>query len=520
MDTFIPSQIMGTDTLPAAIFGIKDQGKTQGFPFSAGTKISETAILGWELCGTSLSFLYHLQYDGNCERVIKFRKSEIEKHLRARSVVKSIHCPSVLSVLEEGVFEGYPYEIYPLCENGSLSGNVLTESELKERVLPFLCDAVEVLHRKKILHNDIKPSNIFWDNSRKKILLGDFGSVSGFQGECISFSPEYAAPEVLYSERRKRGMESDCYSIGMTMLTLLNGKNPLQGMSYNQICLIHEEGFEWAGDFSAELKMLISGLLRKNPFSRKKIADIQKWCQGNTCILLEGKKEKNYEQRKIKPFVFIHVDSSTEYIMDISSLTKEIYKNWEYGKLIIEGREFREFLSQFGMEYLKTLEKCLQEFDKDNALFMTLQSLCPCKDFGWKGDIYEDLEDYTCFLSENLEHENAISFFQSGMLRFYLQQNGGTKEQLEFVKQLEDRAYRNKKLAVSQLLSGLFGENSFLFQAKKFENLEQLIQWVCNEADLDEITDYLINSDAFESWMIFLGYPGFVNSIKKQMERE
>ena len=47
MDTFIPSQIMGTDTLPAAIFGIKDQGKTQGFPFSAGTKISETAILGW-----------------------------------------------------------------------------------------------------------------------------------------------------------------------------------------------------------------------------------------------------------------------------------------------------------------------------------------------------------------------------------------------------------------------------------------------------------------------------------------
>ena len=77
MDTFIPSQIMGTDTLPAAIFGIKDQGKTQGFPFSAGTKISETSILGWELCGTSLSFLYHLQYDGNCERVIKFRKSEI-----------------------------------------------------------------------------------------------------------------------------------------------------------------------------------------------------------------------------------------------------------------------------------------------------------------------------------------------------------------------------------------------------------------------------------------------------------
>ena len=35
MDTFIPSQIMGTDTLPAAIFGIKDQGKTQGFPFSS-----------------------------------------------------------------------------------------------------------------------------------------------------------------------------------------------------------------------------------------------------------------------------------------------------------------------------------------------------------------------------------------------------------------------------------------------------------------------------------------------------
>lgn len=104
-----------------------------------------------------------------------------------------------------------------------------------------LCDALELCQKKRIVHLDIKPSNIFI-NAEGKFKLGDFG-VSLHSGESIpldsaGFTPNFMAPElyhalvseskthagVILSSEDKKTIESgyDLYSLGLVLYWLRN----------------------------------------------------------------------------------------------------------------------------------------------------------------------------------------------------------------------------------------------------------------------------------------------------------
>jgi len=81
-----------------------------------------------------------------------------------------------------------------------------------------------LLHRRRVVHGDIKPSNIMLDRISGHAKLVDLGSAFDLDDTQRQrfFTPAYAAPEVL--ERRQWTPQSDLASLGYVLIELLAGR--------------------------------------------------------------------------------------------------------------------------------------------------------------------------------------------------------------------------------------------------------------------------------------------------------
>lgn len=105
----------------------------------------------------------------------------------------------------------------------------LTEQFVR-RVLTQLLNGLREVHTQKLLHLDIKPSNIFIRSDHSPVLL-DFGSARQTLTDMQpmlppSYTPGFAPPE-QYFDRKQLGPWSDVYSIGATMYSCMVRAAPL-----------------------------------------------------------------------------------------------------------------------------------------------------------------------------------------------------------------------------------------------------------------------------------------------------
>ncbi len=103
-----------------------------------------------------------------------------------------------------------------------------------EFILYFLwrtARTLEYMHARGILHNDLKPGNIAWDDNAQESVLFDFGlscttGVGGKQltDRCMSTggTPDYTAPE-MWLYKFLRHQKSDVWSLGIIVWELLTG---------------------------------------------------------------------------------------------------------------------------------------------------------------------------------------------------------------------------------------------------------------------------------------------------------
>uniref|UniRef100_A0A7N5ZVE9 Serine/threonine-protein kinase PLK3 n=1 Tax=Anabas testudineus TaxID=64144 RepID=A0A7N5ZVE9_ANATE len=191
---------------------------------------------------------------------------ELHKTLSHKHVVKFSHH-----------FEDHEniYIFLELCSRKSLAHiwkarHTLTEPEVRY-YLRQIISGLKYLHSRGILHRDLKLGN-FFVNENMELRLGDFGLAAKLETfeqrkKTICGTPNYLAPEVL--NRQGHGTESDVWSLGCVMYTLLCGNPPFETLDLKETYkCIKEVRYNLPSTLSPAAQKLISGILQKNPSDR------------------------------------------------------------------------------------------------------------------------------------------------------------------------------------------------------------------------------------------------------------
>ena len=95
-----------------------------------------------------------------------------------------------------------------------------------------LLDGLEVIHRAKYLHRDIKPNNVFIREDGSPVLI-DFGSarMTGADTSRTAIVTPGYAPFEQYSADGNQGPWSDLYAFGAVLYWMVTGKKPVESVA-------------------------------------------------------------------------------------------------------------------------------------------------------------------------------------------------------------------------------------------------------------------------------------------------
>uniref|UniRef100_A0A8C4ZWU5 Serine/threonine-protein kinase PLK n=1 Tax=Gadus morhua TaxID=8049 RepID=A0A8C4ZWU5_GADMO len=173
------------------------------------------------------------------------------------------------------------YIFLELCSRKSLAHiwkarHTLTEPEVRY-YLRQIISGLKYLHNRGILHRDLKLGN-FFINENMELRLGDFGLAAKLETvemrkKTICGTPNYLAPEVL--NRQGHGTESDVWSLGCVMYTLMCGNPPFETLDLKETYkCIKEVRYNLPSNLSPAAQKLISSVLQKAPANRLNLDQI------------------------------------------------------------------------------------------------------------------------------------------------------------------------------------------------------------------------------------------------------
>uniref|UniRef100_A0A9J7Y4F7 Myosin light chain kinase, smooth muscle n=1 Tax=Cyprinus carpio carpio TaxID=630221 RepID=A0A9J7Y4F7_CYPCA len=197
------------------------------------------------------------------------------------AIMNDLHHPKLVQCVN--AFEGKTdiVMVLDMISGGELFERIIDEDfELTEReVIKYMLqivDGVNFIHKKGIVHLDLKPENIMCVNKTgSKIKLIDFGLARRLENagslKVLFGTPEFVAPEVINYEAISYA--TDMWSIGVICYILVSGLSPFMGDNDNETLSnvtsatwdFEDEAFD---EISDEAKDFISNLLKKDMKAR------------------------------------------------------------------------------------------------------------------------------------------------------------------------------------------------------------------------------------------------------------
>jgi len=190
--------------------------------------------------------------------------------------LSSVRHPNIISVLDYGFDEARrPYftmEYLPDAQTILQAGKGKTQQEQIELIVKML-QALVYLHRRNILHRDLKPGNVLVSEGQLKVV--DFGLSMETKTHSTMHATQttagtlpYMAPELFHGMPISRA--SDLYAVGVIAYELFTGRHPFSTNNLavlineilNKAVKVHDIGLE------EDMAVVLERLLTKNKEER------------------------------------------------------------------------------------------------------------------------------------------------------------------------------------------------------------------------------------------------------------
>lgn len=209
----------------------------------------------------------------------------------AKSAASLVH-PNVVQVYRFGRLpDETPYLVMRFVKGRTMEERLMAEGrmtvDVARQVLQEVTSALAAAHAQGIVHRDVRPANILWDEDSGTAHLSDFGiaalvSASGDEGTRLTKTgqligdPRYLSPEQLLDQELTA--QADMYAVGILGYELLTGDGPYDAKTNTQWITAHlsadpKDLRQMRPDVDPGMADLLRRCLNREPKHRPSAAD-------------------------------------------------------------------------------------------------------------------------------------------------------------------------------------------------------------------------------------------------------
>lgn len=175
------------------------------------------------------------------------RDAEMRERFRreAESAAKLFH-PHICPILDFGVVDDTIYIVMPYLARGTLNdrigGHRSLSPEETAAITAQVATGLDYAHRRGLVHRDIKPDNILFDEDDNAVIT-DFGiATAHFRSRVTGSGNVMGTPHYMSPEQARGKLldgRSDLYALGVVMYETLLGFPPFDGADIYSISYKH-----------------------------------------------------------------------------------------------------------------------------------------------------------------------------------------------------------------------------------------------------------------------------------------
>ena len=206
-------------------------------------------------------------------------------------ILKKLDHPNIIK-LKEVFIQRKPKSalniVTEYADGGDLNKKIEEQKKKKElfkenQIIDYItqiCLALQHVHKKKIIHRDLKSGNIFLMKSGI-VKLGDFGIAKGLQStwekaKTLVGTPYFLSPEIITN--KPYDAKSDIWALGVLLYELMTFRMPFNAVSLPLLSIKINRGVYKPppSNYSHEIRDLLKKCLTVDPEKRPSIDDILK----------------------------------------------------------------------------------------------------------------------------------------------------------------------------------------------------------------------------------------------------